>query len=170
MKALSLNFSRQRLRKQRRRDWIVLVLSVVLIMVVLTEIRQLQQQHSVATVESRPEQTRSQTELLLIAPRQQRQLQTMVQSLNLPWYELLSALELIKQEHPDVFLTAIEPNVTNKQVMLRGQAKTLDNLLAFVDALNKHAVFRSALPLSQQQIIPKVDGMQFTLKLEWRHG
>ena len=170
MKALSLNFSRQRLRKQRRRDWVVLVLSVVLIMVVLTESRQLQQQHSVTTVESRPEQTRSQIELLLSEPRQQRQLQTMVQSLNLPWYELLSALESIKQEHSEVFLTAISPDVTNQQIMLRGQAKTLDSLLAFVDALNKKDTFSSVLPLNQQQIIPKADGMQFTLKLEWPHG
>lgn len=170
MNALSLNFSRQRLRKQRRRDWIVLVLSAVLMMVVLMEIRQLEQQHSVATVESQPAQTRSQAELLLSEPRQQRQLQTMVQSLNLPWYELLSALESIKQAHPEVFLTAITPDVTNKQILLRGQAKTLDILLAFVDALNQQEMFNSALPLSQQQIIPKADGMQFTLKLEWRHG
>lgn len=170
MKALSLNFSRQRLRKQRRRDGIVLVLSAVVMMVVVTEIRQLQQQHSVTTVESRPEQTRSQAELLLSEPRQQRQLQAMVQSLNLPWYELLSALEAIKQEHPDVFLTAITPDVTNSKIMLRGQAKTLDSLLAFVDALNQQETFSSALPLNQQQIIPKAEGMQFTLKLEWRHG
>lgn len=170
MKALSLNFSRQRLRKQRRRDGIMLVLSAVLIMVVLTESRQLQQQHSATMVESRPEHTRSQIELLLSEPRQQRQLQIMVQSLNLPWYELLSTLESIKQEHPEVFLTAILPDVTNQQIMLRGQAKTLDSLLAFVDALNKTETFSSALPLNQQQIIPKADGMLFSLKLGWRHG
>lgn len=170
MKALALNFSRQRLRKQRRRDWVVLVLSAIVLVVVLTEIRQLQLQHTAVTIENRPKPTRTQVETILTEPRQQRQLQAMVQSLNLPWYELLSALEQIKQEHPDVFLTAVVPDVTNKQVLLRGQTKTLDNLLAFVDALNKQQTFRSALPLNQQQIVPKADGMQFTLKLEWRHG
>lgn len=170
MKPLALNFSHQLSRKQRRRDWIVLALSAVLIMVVLTEIRQLQQQQSPSNVESRPEQTRRQAELLVASPRQQRQLQSMVQSLNLPWYELLSALELIKQEHPDVYLTAILPDVANKQILLRGEAKTLDSLLTFIDSLNQHAMFRSALPLNQQQIIPTAGSMLFTLKLEWRHG
>lgn len=170
MKPLALNFSHQLSRKQRRRDWIVLALSAVLIMVVLTEIRQLQQQQSPSNVESRPEQTRHQAELLVASPRQQRQLQSMVQSLNLPWYELLSALELIKQEHPDVYLIAILPDVANQQILLRGEAKTLDSLLSFIDSLNQHAMFRSALPLNQQQIIPKAGSMLFTLKLEWRHG
>jgi hypothetical protein len=170
MKALTLNFSRQRLRQQRRRDWVIVLLSVVLLVVVLTEIRQIRQQHKAITIESSPKPTRSQVETQFSEPRQQRQLQSMVQSLNLPWYELLLALEQIKQSHPEVFLTAVMPDATNKQIILRGQTKTLDNLLAFVDALNQHPAFRSALPLSQQQVVPKADGMQFTLKLEWRHG
>lgn len=170
MKTLTLNFSRQRLRKQRRRDGIVLVLSLLLIAVVMSETRQLQQQSSRPELERRTAAPLIEVESVLGEPRQQRQLQTMVQSLNLPWYELLSALEQIKQEHPEVFLIAISPDVINKQIMLSGETKTLDNLLTFVDSLNQHDVFSSALPLSQQQVIPNARGMQFTLKLEWRHG
>lgn len=169
MKAVSLNFSHQLIRRQRRRDLVILVLSVVLILVVMTNLREVQQDIAVTT-QNRTEFKRSQVVAIASDPRQQRQVQAMVQSLNLPWYELLTALEKIKQQHQDIFLTAIMPDAANKQVILDGEAKTLDNLLAFIDDLNNEVIFRSALPLNQQQVIPSANGMQFTLKLEWRHG
>lgn len=168
MKSLRLNFSHQASRRQRRRDWSVLVLSLLLLVFVGREALSIQQR-----LDSQSIKTAEKSRVLNIAapvdPEKQKLVQSVADSLNLPWYELLEALELVKQDHPGVFLREILPDVRKQQVVISGNVKQLEPLLAYMDSLNQHPLFSDTLLVSQQQATNDANGMAFTLKLVWRH-
>lgn len=169
MKPLILNFSNQAARRQQRRDWTVLVLSLLLLVFIGREALDL---HEKAQKQQQAQQTK-QAQVLRISepvdPERQKLAQSMAKSLNLPWYDLLDALESVTAEHPEVFLKSVLPDARKQQIIISGEVKRLELLLTYIDALNGHALFRDALPLNQQQIVPVSAGMAFTLKLEWHH-
>lgn len=168
MKPLELNFSRQPMRKRRRRDWSVLVLSLLLLVFVGREAATLRQ-HQLKQVVVELEQNRIVQLAAPGDPEKRKLAQSMADSLNLPWYELLEALESVKKQHPEVYLKAVLPDAGKQQVVISGEVKRLGLLLAYIDTLNQHTLFTEVLPVSQQQIVPVSNGMAFTLKLEWRH-
>ncbi len=168
MKPLELNFSRQPMRKRRRRDWSVLVLSLLLLVFVGREAATLRQ-HQLKQVVVESEQNRIVQLAAPGDPEKRKLAQSMADSLNLPWYELLEALESVKKQHPEVYLKAVLPDAGKQQVVISGEVKRLGLLLAYIDTLNQHSLFTEVLPVSQQQIVPVSNGMAFTLKLEWRH-
>ena len=68
--------------------------------------------------------------------------------LNMPWYQLLDALE---QTTPaDVALVSIEPDGGSQVVRLVAEAKELDALLVYVKALQSEAFFRDVRPLKHE--------------------
>jgi hypothetical protein len=166
MKAVELNFSKQLARKQRKRDWIVLALSVLLIVFMSREAMMLEKQQANESQAQRTQQ-KIQQPILIIDPEQQKLAQTMVDRLNVPWYELLAALESVTQGHPDVFLQSVLPDARKNEVIISGEVKRLEILLPYVDSLNQHKLFSYALPM-QQQLVPVSNGMAFTLKVGWR--
>jgi len=166
MKPIALNFSKQLARKQRKRDLSVLVLSLLLIIFMGREALMLSEQ--------RAEQSQAKSarqEILrptfIIDPEQQKLAQSMADSLNVPWYELLMALESVTQAHPEVYLHSIEPDARKNEVIISGEVKRLEILLPYIDSLNQHALFSHALPVNQQ-LVAVSNGMAFTLKVEWR--
>ena len=168
MKPLELNFSRQPIQKRRRRDWSVLVVSMLLLVFVGREATTLRR-HQLKQVVVKQEQSRVVQLAASGNPEKRKLAQSMADSLNLPWYELLEALESVKKQHPEVYLKAVLPDAGKQQVVISGEVKQLGLLLAYIDTLNQHSLFSEVLPVSQQQIVPVSNGMAFTLKLEWRH-
>lgn len=167
MKPIILNFSRQAERRQRRRDWTVLLLSLVLLVFIGRETLSIKQDLELQETQSR-QQTQEMMMTAPVDPEQQKLARNMADSLNLPWYELFDAIESVKQHHPDVFLNAILPDARKHQVVMSGQVSRLEQLLLFIDELNQHRLFSDAL-LVNQQLTPVNNGMSFTLKLVWRH-
>lgn len=167
MKPLRFNFSQQAVRRQRRRDWTILVLSVLLLVFIGREALSLQQE--LQRQQTKQRQQVQQTQITAPVDQEQQKLaRNMADSLNLPWYDLLEAMESVKQQHPDVFLNSLLPDARKQQVVMSGQVKQLDQLLGFIDDLNRHQLFSDALLVNQQQLALS-DGMGFTLKLVWRH-
>lgn len=168
MKPLRLNFSQQAVRRQRRRDWTVLVLSLLLLVFIGREAMSLQQE--LQRQETKQRQQAQQTRITAPVDLEQQKLaRSMADSLNVPWYDFFEAMESVKRQHPDVFLNSLLPDARKQQVVLSGQVKQLDQLLGFIDDMNRHRLFSNALLVSQQQLAPVSDGMGFTLKLVWRH-
>lgn len=164
MTLLDMNFSNLAQRKRRRRDGTVLLLCLILIVFIAREAFTLQQNRVQQTQSSEAEQTLSVS--VPVDPESQKLAMMMANSLNLPWYELLASLESVKQQHPDVFLNAVLPDARKKQVVIGGQVKKLDQLLAYIDGLNKEPIFREVLLVNQQLDLNTADTL-FTLKLEW---
>jgi hypothetical protein len=170
MKPVLLNFSSQKARKQWRRDWSVLALSLLLLIFVIREAQTLQDKQ-LQRLQNQAASQQAQQALILSGsdPQQEKLARSMAESLNLPWYELLAALESIKTMHPEVYLTSVLPDARKQQLVISGQVARLDLLLSYIDALNQHALFSDTLPVSQQQAVTAGRGMTFTLKTVWQH-
>lgn len=167
MKLLDMNFSGLAKRKRRRRDGTVLLLSLLLIVFIAREATTLQQFDK-----QQKQSSHSQQSMVIstpVDPAARKLAETMANSLNLPWYELLAALESVKQQHPDVFLTAVLPDARKQQVVIGGEVQRLEQLLSYIDSLNAEPLFKEVLLVNQQQTKPATTGMSFTLKLEWEH-
>lgn len=66
--------------------------------------------------------------------------------MNLPWEALFDSIE--HAATGDVALLSIQPNVGNRTVRLSGEAKSMTELLDFVEALERESVFENVHLLS----------------------
>ena len=167
MTPLTMNFSKLASRKQTRRDRLLLSVGMILIAFIASEIFKIQEQHhskqATLTAPSVIQLSES------VDPALRKLAESMAVSLNLPWYDLLLSLESVKQNHPDVYLTAVLPDSRKKQVILSGEVKQLGELLAFLDSLNASERFNEALLLNQQQSESAPERVMFSLKMEWQY-
>jgi len=62
--------------------------------------------------------------------------------LNLPWESFFNAIEFAASE--EVALLSLQPNVANQNIRINGEAKNIDVLLDFVEALERENVFEKA--------------------------
>jgi Tfp pilus assembly protein PilN len=73
---------------------------------------------------------------------------TLVAQLNTPWATLLGGLEAVTSE--DVALVSIEPDARQRSVRLQAEAKTLDALLAYAQALKATEPFADVVPVKHE--------------------
>jgi hypothetical protein len=168
MKRIDLNFSHQMTRHRHRRDLLIVIVSLVLLMFLISEYmantRQLAQQN----LEQQP--VVEQFDSPVISERDLRRQQlahALAASLNTPWYQMLDAIEIVKQQHPDVYLKSILPDTNKEEILITGQVEQLDMLLSFIDGLNKQTLFDDVLPLNQRQLVSGGKGIEFSLKMGW---
>lgn len=62
--------------------------------------------------------------------------------LNLPWESFFNAIEFAANK--EVALLSLQPNVANQNIRINGEAKNIDVLLDFVEALERENVFEEA--------------------------
>lgn len=87
-----------------------------------------------------------------INPAQRDQLklaQQTQQQLNLPWMQMLTALEVIKKANPDIDLLNISPNSSRAEIKLNGEAKNFADITHLLDSLRTNAAFSDATLVSQ---------------------
>lgn len=69
------------------------------------------------------------------------QANAVLDQLNLPWEELFDSIEHAATE--DIALLSLQPNFANRTLRLNGEAKSMLELLDFVEALEREAVFEN---------------------------
>lgn len=62
-----------------------------------------------------------------------------LEQINLPWEGLFDSIEHITGE--DIALLSIQPNVTNRTLRIRGEARNVPLLLDFVEAMEREIMF-----------------------------
>jgi len=62
-----------------------------------------------------------------------------LEQINLPWEALFDSIEHISTE--DVSLLSLQPNVTNRTLRIRGEARDMPMLLDFVEAMERETIF-----------------------------
>ena len=67
------------------------------------------------------------------------QANTVLDQLNLPWEALFDAIESASTEH--IALLSLQPNVGNRMLRISGEAKSMSELLDFVEALERESIF-----------------------------
>lgn len=86
--------------------------------------------------------------------------------LNLPWEMLFDSIEQAATE--DIALLSLQPNFSNRSLRLSGEAKSMTELLDFVEALERELVFENVHLLSYKikQESPQRP-IIFLLNAEW---
>ena len=79
--------------------------------------------------------------VVAITPEKLKQLQETVNTLAIPWGDLFLAIE--QSDQKDVALLGFEPSSQKQQVILRGEAKSLQAVLDYIQQLQKQAVLSS---------------------------
>lgn len=79
----------------------------------------------------------------------ERAAKAMQAELSLPWARLLEALESVQRA--DVALLVVEPNVAERRVRLQLEARGVDAMLAYLDALQTDGRLADVLLQSQQR-------------------
>jgi Fimbrial assembly protein (PilN) len=97
------------------------------------------------------------------------------QNLNFPWLKMLSALESVKAQHPNVDLLSVTPNRAKAEIMLTGEAKSFDEITQLLTDLKANPAFTDAVLVNQRLIEELQKGAKkgvliytFSLKLNWR--
>lgn len=69
------------------------------------------------------------------------QANTVLDQLNLPWEALFDSIEMAATE--DIALLSLQPNVINRTLRLSGEAKSMAELLDFVEALERESALEN---------------------------
>ena len=102
-----------------------------------------------------------------VAPERAKAINTAINELNVPWPEILQALE--ESRPKDVALLQIEPNTSRARLRIVAEARTSALLEGYVTTLLKHPPFLHFLPSQQEEVA--VDGqtrIRLTFDLDWR--
>jgi hypothetical protein len=98
------------------------------------------------------------------------------QNLNFPWMQMLSSLETVKIQNPNIDLLSVSPNKVKSEVILVGEAKNFDDITQLIHDLKTSPTFGDAVLVSQRLVEAesptKNDGepiYAFNLQLSWRH-
>ena len=71
------------------------------------------------------------------------------QQLDLPWMQMLKALETVKTANPNIAILSISPNKNRAEIKLTGQTAEFSDLTNFLDALRTNSSFTDAVLVSQ---------------------
>ncbi len=113
----------------------LLLLAIVLLLLCISQYqrinKQLRAQHAmqkatITTSELKP--TKAQMTVLT-------QLKEIETELNVPWLELLSELEQLKAEHPEIMFNSIEPNREKRMLKVTAQVDEFGKVVNFITAM-----------------------------------
>lgn len=104
-----------------------------------------------------------------ISPKQIKDTQLVVNTLSMPWNELLNGVE--KSSLDDVALLSLQPDGKKQQLVLTGEAKNLPAVLAYIDRLENQPMLEKAY--LQKHGVSETDKekpVQFTILAVWQTG
>lgn len=183
MKTIGIDFAppslERSLRLTRPRTWALLLAAIVLWAGVAFQANQLVHQRERAAAELKHVLKQTQARLrereakklaasqFVIPESQANAVNAAVAQLNLPWRDLFDAIEAATPA--TIALLAIEPDA--KKHILRGtaEAKTGDDMIAYIEQLKKQALFTSVL-LTKHEVNEQDPNkpLRFQFEAEWR--
>jgi hypothetical protein len=99
-------------------------------------------------------------------PRATKAAAVVARDLQVPWAEMLAALETVQAK--DVALLGVEPSASRHNIRITAETKTLDDMLNYVDALRSDSF--PDVSLSSHQVEPQTPGnpVRFVVQARWR--
>ena len=104
-----------------------------------------------------------------ISPKQVKETQLVVNTLSMPWSELLNGIEEAGLE--DVALLSLQPDSKKQQLVLTGEAKNLPAVLAYLDRIESQTMLEKVY--LQKHGVSEADKdrpVQFTIVAIWQTG
>jgi len=99
-------------------------------------------------------------------PRAAKAAATVARDLQIPWADMLAALESVKTK--EVALLAVEPSATRHNVHITAEAKNTDAMLDYVDALRGPSFPDVSLSSHQVQVQTPGAPVRFVVQARWR--
>jgi len=91
------------------------------------------------------------------------------QQLDLPWMQMLKALETVKTANPNIAILSISPNKNRAEIKLTGQTAEFSDITLFLDALRTNSSFTDAVLISQHLADDQAKLLYvFEVNLGWR--
>lgn len=133
-----------------RLDYLLLVLGVLALLVVFFQLKHTM--GKVAKWETRAAQLQKQqkqhvlpkvgsTRFIQATQQEVKQAREIISWLNLPWEPVFDSLELAASK--EVALLSLQPNAASRAIRISGEAKNLQGLVEYVEALEREPVFRT---------------------------
>jgi Tfp pilus assembly protein PilN len=99
-------------------------------------------------------------------PRATKAAAGVARDLQVPWAEMLTALENVQAK--DVALLGVEPSATRHNIRITAETKSLDAMLNYVDALRSDSF--PEVSLASHQVEPQTPGnpVRFVVQARWR--
>ena len=99
-------------------------------------------------------------------PRATKAAAGVARDLQVPWSEMLAALENVQAK--DVALLGVEPSATRHNIRITAETKSLDAMLNYVDALRSDSF--PEVSLASHQVEPQTPGnpVRFVVQARWR--
>jgi len=82
------------------------------------------------------------TRVTQVTQQEVKQAREIISWLNLPWEPVFDSLELAASK--DVALLSLQPNAASRAIRISGEAKNLQGLVEYVEALEREPVFKNA--------------------------
>ncbi len=81
------------------------------------------------------------TRVTQVTQQEVKQAREIISWLNLPWEPVFDSLELAASK--EVALLSLQPNVASRAIRISGEAKNLQGLVEYVEALEREPVFKN---------------------------
>lgn len=92
-----------------------------------------------------------------------------LRQLNIPWHALLTTLEQVQTQHPQIKLTSVQPNPIKNDIILSGEANNVAAMMAYVETLKQQHSLQEATLMNQSVIEGETQKtLAFTLHAEWK--
>jgi len=99
-------------------------------------------------------------------PRAAKAAAAVARDLRVPWAEMLAALEGVQAR--DVALLGVEPSPTRHNIRITAEAKSLDAMLNYVDALRSDAFPEVSLASHQVETQTPGNPVRFMVQARWK--
>lgn len=99
-------------------------------------------------------------------PRATKAAAGVARDLQVPWAEMLGALEAVQAR--DVALLGVEPSAMRHNIRITAEAKSLDAMLNYVDALRSDAFPEVTLASHQIEVQTPGTPVRFIVQARWR--
>lgn len=135
-------------------DWALLFIGLVVLLIVFYQFRQVTEESGYWSVQvERLEKQQPETITRSRATSRNREISqeidkellkanTILSQINLPWEALFDSIEHIVND--DVALLSLQPNVTNRTLRISGEARDMNVLLDFIEAMEREVIFEKA--------------------------
>lgn len=153
----TLNFVKRTHFFQSVMDVVALALALLVIAFCYYRFTVLQQATEAAQAKEQISQTH--TRLYAVDEHAKRNLelaQAVQADLNLPWMDMLNAIETIKKQTPKVEFISIDPNKKRSEIRIKGEAKQFEQITQLIELLSKTPIFSDVALLNQH--VEQVDG------------
>jgi hypothetical protein len=146
------------------------ILIILLLILVGLHITYLTFQKKINAIEVKQNQELSLHQMKPVSIETEHRLRETQQALNLPWFSLLTSLEKINSNNPDVYLLSLETDPTKKEFVITGESSNMASLVAYMDSFRKESFF-SDVVLNNQHLYElgnQNSKWVFTLLVKWK--